>query len=136
MNAHAKSFVVFDTDSHVVEPRTLWETYLDPNYRVLGKTALWREEGPVNCYLKVNGRVFRDRMNPNIPRHAIWQPGMTWDRIGDLDPQVRHPPTPGASARGSRCPTASRFMRCSSGCRPSRCGKRNACRGRASPTRF
>lgn len=102
MNARAKTFVVFDTDSHVVEPRALWETWLDPDYRVLGKTALWREEGPINCYLKVNGRVFRDRMNPNIPRHAIWRPGMTWDRIGELDPGVRHPQTPGATDPAAR----------------------------------
>jgi hypothetical protein len=40
-----KSFVVFDSDSHVVEPAALWENYLEPEYRVLGKHALWREEG-------------------------------------------------------------------------------------------
>ena len=24
-------------------------------------------------------------MNSNIPRHAIWRPGMTWDKVGELD---------------------------------------------------
>ncbi len=92
-----KSFPVFDSDSHVVEPRELWEKYLEPEYRVLGKHALWREDGQHGSYLKVNGKVFRDTMNSNIPRHAIWRPGMTWDNVGELDPKHRHPMTEGAS---------------------------------------
>ena len=90
-------FTVFDGDSHVVEPRELWEKYLDPEYRILGKSALWREHGRTNAYLKVNGQVFRDAANPNIPRHAIWQPGMTWESVGGLDPDIRHPEIAGAS---------------------------------------
>ena len=41
----AKDFAVFDSDSHVVEPPALWGKYLDPEYRTLGKHALWRQEG-------------------------------------------------------------------------------------------
>jgi len=93
----SKDFEVFDSDSHVVEPREVWEKYLDPEYRVLGKNALWREEGRFDSYLKINGQVFRDEGNPNIPRHAIWKPGMTWDDVGDLDPDTRHPMTEGAT---------------------------------------
>ena len=93
----SKDFEVFDSDSHVVEPRELWEKYLEPEYRVLGKHALWREEGRFDSYLKINGQVYRDSGNPNIPRHAIWKPGMTWDSVGDLDPDVRHPESKGAS---------------------------------------
>ncbi len=93
----SKDFDVFDSDSHAVEPREVWEKYLDPEYRVLGKNALWREEGRFDSYLKINGQVFRDEGNPNIPRHAIWKPGMTWDDVGDLDPDTRHPMTEGAS---------------------------------------
>ena len=93
----AKNFPVFDSDSHVVEPAALWERYLDPEYRTLGKHALWRQEGRNGNYLKVNGEVFRDRGNPNLPRHALWRPGTDWDAIGALDPQVRHPATAGAS---------------------------------------
>ena len=48
--------------------------YLEPEYRTLGKHALWREEGKHGSYLKVNGKVFRDTSNSNIPRHAIWRP--------------------------------------------------------------
>ena len=92
-----KDFAVFDSDSHVVEPPALWEKYLDPEYRTLGKHALWRQEGRTASYLKVNGEMFRDSGNPNLPRHALWRPGMTWDDIGELDPHTRHPMTEGAS---------------------------------------
>ena len=91
-----KRLAVFDSDTHVVEPRELWEKYLDPEYRVLGKSVLWREEGKFGSYLKINGEVFRDNDNINIPRHAIWKPGMTWDQVGDLDPQRRHAMNEGA----------------------------------------
>jgi len=33
-----KDFIVFDSDSHVVEPTALWEKYLDPEYRTLRRT--------------------------------------------------------------------------------------------------
>ena len=91
-----KRFAVFDSDSHVVEPRELWETYLEPEYRVLGRQALWREDGNLSSYLKVNGKMFRDTGNTNIPRHAIWRPGMTWETIGKLDPDTRHQMNDGA----------------------------------------
>ncbi|MCE2392889.1 MAG: amidohydrolase [Proteobacteria bacterium] len=92
-----KSFAVFDSDSHAVEPRDVWEKYLDPEYRTLGRHALWREDGEHGRYLKVNGRTFRDSGNSNIPRHAIWRPGLSWDEIGALDADTRHEPNPGAS---------------------------------------
>jgi len=78
-----KRFAVFDSDSHVVEPSELWSKYLDPEFRTLGKFALWREEGKLGSYLKVNGKVFRDTMNSNIPRYAIWRPGAP-DGVGDI----------------------------------------------------
>jgi hypothetical protein len=65
----------------VVEPWDVWVKYLEPEYRVLGKHALWREDGKTNSYFKVNGEMCRDTMNANIPRHAIWRPGMTWGAI-------------------------------------------------------
>lgn len=99
---NSKSFPIFDGDSHVVEPRELWEKYLEREYRTLGKSALWREEGKLGSYLKVNGKVFRDTMNSNIPRHAIWRPGMTWDAVGQLDPNRRHPAAEGASDPAAR----------------------------------
>ena len=92
-----KEFAVFDSDSHVVEPPSLWDRYLDPEYRALGKHALWRYEGRTGAYLKVNGEIFLDRGNPNLPRHALWRPGMDWDAIGALNPQVKHAAVEGAS---------------------------------------
>src|SRR4051812_14425917 len=92
-----KNCIVFDSDSHVVEPPALWDKYLDPEYRSLGKHALWRYEGRIGAHLKVNGEIFRDRGNPNLPRHALWRPGMDWDAIGSLDPEVKHAATEGAS---------------------------------------
>ena len=91
-----KRFAVFDSDSHVVEPRELWEKYLEPEFRILGRQALWREDGNLSSYLKVNGKMFRDTGNTNIPRHAIWRPGMSWDAVGELDPDTRHPMNEGA----------------------------------------
>ncbi len=85
-----KRFSVFDADSHVVEPLDLWNKYLDPEYRILSKQALWREEGANNSYLKINSKMYRDTGNRNLPRHAIWRPGMTWDSIGELDPEIDH----------------------------------------------
>jgi predicted TIM-barrel fold metal-dependent hydrolase len=97
-----KPFPVFDGDSHVVEPPELWEKYLESEYRTQGKSALWREEGELVSYLKVNGKMFRDATNSNIPRHAIWRPGLTWKEIGDLDPKHRHAMTEGASEPKAR----------------------------------
>ena len=83
-------------------PPTSGTSYVDRDYRALAKQALWREEGETGAYLKINGKVFRDAGNPNIPRHAIWQPGMTWQSIGELDPDERHPLTPGVLGPGAR----------------------------------
>src|ERR1700761_9072099 len=91
-----KSFAVFDGDTHVVEPPELWEKYLDPDYRIPGKSALWREEGKFGSYLKINGEVFRDSSSGKIPRHAIWKPGMSWDSIGQLDAQAGYAMNEGA----------------------------------------
>ena len=46
-------FAVLDSDSHVAKPPELWEKYLDPEYRLLGKHALWRHEGRTGAHLKV-----------------------------------------------------------------------------------
>jgi predicted TIM-barrel fold metal-dependent hydrolase len=93
----SKRFHVFDSDSHVVEPPAVWDTWLEPEYRTLGRHALWRQDGKTTSYLKINGVAYRDTMNPNLPRYALWRPGMTWDTIGELDPKVRHPINAGAS---------------------------------------
>ena len=91
-----KDFVVFDADSHVVEPPALWEKYLDPEYRTLGKHALWRQEGRTGAYLKVNGEIFRDTKSQLAAPRTL-AAGMDWDAIGALDPDVKHPAIEGAS---------------------------------------
>src|SRR5260370_10058407 len=99
-----KDCAVFESASHVVEPPALWEKYLAPEYRTVGKHALWRQDGRTNSYLKGNGEIFRDTTNPNLPRHALWRPGMSWDAIGELDPHTRHKMTEGASDPPARPP--------------------------------
>ncbi len=96
MTTPSKNFAVFDGDSHIVEPRELWDQYLDPEYRVPGRLALWREEGRHGSYLKINGEMFRDTDNVNIPSYGVWRPGMSWESVGELDPNVRHPVNEGA----------------------------------------
>ena len=75
----------------------MWEHYSGTGISHLGKSALWREEGKLGAYLKINGEMYRDSDTVNIPRHAIWRPGMSWDDIGALDPDTRHAMNEGAS---------------------------------------
>ena len=56
-----KRFAVFDANSHIVESSAIWETYLEPDYRALGKFSLWREDGQYASYLKINGEAHHDR---------------------------------------------------------------------------
>ena len=42
-----KPFAVFDSDSHVVEPRAVWEDYLEPEFRTLGKNGPMARGRPV-----------------------------------------------------------------------------------------
>src|SRR5689334_5926613 len=80
MTTITKSIAIFDSDQHIVEPPELWESYLDPEFRVLGKQALWRHDGETNSYLKINGEVVRDTMNPNLPRHLAARHELGCDR--------------------------------------------------------
>jgi hypothetical protein len=41
-----KDFPVFDADSHVVEPPTLWQKYLDPEYRSASRLCGGRKAAP------------------------------------------------------------------------------------------
>src|SRR4051812_39931098 len=87
---------VLDGGSHAEQPAELWGEDPQPVNRPLGKQALWRHEGRTGSYLKINGEIFRDTTNPNLPRHALWRPGMNWDAVGELDPHTRHPMNEGA----------------------------------------
>ena len=92
-----KTFPVFDSDSHVVEPPAVWDEYLDSAYRVMARTWFWHESGAVGPHTVLNGRPVPELPTPNLPRHAIWRPGMTPRDVGALDASHRHEPNPGAS---------------------------------------
>ena len=92
-----RGFPIIDADSHVFEPTTIWEEYLDRPYRVLARSAFWYEyvDGVVTVIL--NGQPAKPLNASKINRQAIWRPGMTPEEIGALDPSVAHPTTPGAA---------------------------------------
>jgi hypothetical protein len=100
-----KDFIVFDSHGHVVRAaRAVGKKYVDPEYRTLGKNALWRQEGRSGAYRKVkaNGEVFCETSNLTLPRHAQLRPGMDWDPIGALDPNVKQPATTSTADSGAR----------------------------------
>ena len=88
---------VVDVDSHVYEPRDIWERYLDRDYRVAARSAFLHEvdEDGIETIL-LNGRRARSLHRSGINRHACWHPGMTPDDVGRLDPELPHPITAGA----------------------------------------
>lgn len=96
-SAQKKQYTVFDADSHVLEPQAVWDKYLDPEYRVVARSWFWHEVDEVGPHTILNGRPAPELPSHNIPRYAIWKPGMTPDDVGKLDPGKRHGVNPGAS---------------------------------------
>jgi predicted TIM-barrel fold metal-dependent hydrolase len=90
-------FPVFDSDSHLLETAAVWERYLESEYRVLARTWFWHAEGEAGPFTILNGRQAPGLPLGNIPRHAVWRPGMTPEDIGALDPRTAHAANPGAS---------------------------------------
>lgn len=87
----------FDCDSHVFEAGDIWTSYVDPDYRVLARTAFCYEQDEDGLPAVIlNGRPARPLSPGGINRQAIWRPGMTPEEIGSLDPGKRHPINPGA----------------------------------------
>jgi uncharacterized protein len=88
---------VVDVDSHVLEPTAIWTERLDPAYRVVARSAFWHETDDDGIEVTLlNGRPARSLRRSGIDRRACWAPGATPESIGELDPDVRHPITPGA----------------------------------------
>lgn len=89
---------IFDCDSHVWEPQSIWDEYLDPAYRVLGRSAFSHriddEDG--NASVIVNGCSAPSMNGSRINRQAIWHPGTTLDQIGGLNPAQAYSINPGA----------------------------------------
>src|SRR5206468_2313033 len=101
--APALLMTVVDVDSHVYEPTDIWEKYLERDYRVVARSAFWHEidaHGLETTLL--NGRRARSLRRSGINRQACWRPGMTPEQIGQLDPDKRHPTTPGAQDPAAR----------------------------------
>ena len=94
---------VVDVDSHVWESNDIWESYLDRDYRVAARSAFWHEEDADGGEITVlNGRRARTLRRSGINRQACWQPGMTIEQIGALDPDERHPISAGAGDPAAR----------------------------------
>jgi len=101
--AGAADFAVIDVDSHVYEPTAIWEQYLDRDYRVVARSAFWHESDAQGLETTLlNGRAARALRRRGINRQACWRPGMTPEAIGQLDPDVLHPITPGACDPAAR----------------------------------
>jgi hypothetical protein len=60
----------------------LWTKYLDPEYRTLGRYALWREEGKWGSYLQLNGKMFSRHyeLEHPAPRNLASRPLLETDR--------------------------------------------------------
>ena len=94
---------VVDVDSHVYEPTDIWEKYLERDYRVVARSAFWHEIDAHGLETTIlNGRRARSLRRSGINRQACWRPGMTPEEIGQLDPDERHPTTPGAQDPAAR----------------------------------
>jgi len=93
---------VVDADSHVFEPAAIWETYLDPAYRVPARSAFYYHEDEFAAGVILNGRPASLMHSGRLNRSAIWRPGMTPEQIGSLDPNTPHPINPGATNARAR----------------------------------
>ncbi len=116
----AINYPVLDADSHVVEPSAVWDTYLEPEYRVAARSAFWHEDGEIGPATILNGKLAEELyttwevhqatlpLGPKsprkrsgapaaIPRHGVWRPGMSLQDVGALSPNERHEINPGAS---------------------------------------
>ena len=97
------SFPVFDVDSHVYEPTTIWTDYLEPAYRVLARSSFWHEIDPMGIEVTIlNGAPAPSMNRGRINRQAIYRPGMSPKDIGSLDPTKNHPINPGAQEASVR----------------------------------
>ncbi len=94
----AAEFPIIDADSHVWEPLTIWTEYLSESERLLAQDAFFHDDGPRGSEVTVvNGRRAVNLNRSRINRHACWEPGMTVDDIGSLDPASLHTAVAGAS---------------------------------------
>jgi len=88
---------VVDVDSHVYEPETIWDRYVEPTYRAAARASLFHAfDAAGNRVTVLNGRQAKDLNRSRLLRQAIWRPGMSPDDVGSLDPNAFSEPNPGA----------------------------------------
>lgn len=88
---------VVDIDSHVYEPKDIWDRYIPAEDRAVARSAFFHgldDEG--NAVTVLNGKPAHELNRTKIVRQAIWRPGMTPEQIGALDPEAAHPLNLGA----------------------------------------
>jgi ABC-type Fe3+ transport system substrate-binding protein len=62
-------FRVMDSDLHVIEPRTLWEDYLDPKFR--GRIVTVQDNsGQMRAH--VDGKVMPPHLSIETKRKILW----------------------------------------------------------------
>jgi predicted TIM-barrel fold metal-dependent hydrolase len=89
---------VIDVDSHVYEPSSVWDDYIPAGERDSAKAAFHHSiDSEGNRSTVLNGAPAKDLNRSKIVRQAVWQPGMSVEQIGALDPQVFAGLAPGAS---------------------------------------
>jgi uncharacterized protein len=89
--------MIVDVQSHVYEPAAVWDRFLDRDYRIAARSALWHEVDAHGIETTIlGGRPVRPLRRGGVNRHACWRPGMTPDDVAALDPDVRHATTAGA----------------------------------------
>jgi predicted TIM-barrel fold metal-dependent hydrolase len=97
MGANSSAFAVVDADSHVYEPQAIWDKYVAVEDRAAARAGLWHGfDDAGNRTTILNGRPAKELNRSKILRQAIWRPGTKPEDIGRLDPNVFHPPNPGA----------------------------------------
>jgi predicted TIM-barrel fold metal-dependent hydrolase len=84
LKGRKKSFPIFDCDSHVYEPREVWDTYIPASQREFAKTHFYRDADRLVSVR--NGAVTFG--NPARTNYAAecWHPGLTKDDIGATAP--------------------------------------------------
>lgn len=77
-----KDFPVFDCDSHIHEPGTIWTDYLEPQYRDICRRSFWKQDeadgsftvtinGQPAAHRRGQGAVFSSIRSPAVDRRTV-----------------------------------------------------------------
>lgn len=101
MSASGRDFPVVDFDTHVLEPDSIWEEYVEPAYRLAARSALRRVVG-VLPEATVNGKLVSEPESGWLYRAAAWRPGLSWEEIGQMTQAELRETNPGAFDASAR----------------------------------